>query len=973
MFARHLSGTRKIRQILLWAVIWTISLLLLSSSIGTSLTASSVPSIDVSPNSGLTGSEVAVSGSGYTPGGYAVSALQDAVDAEKRSVSEAVDDFFYSDGQIPVTVALDRIGIVADQGVAADQVEAFAKEYGLEKVDEFPGHFPFFVLGLKDPLDRDGLVQFTREIKQAGKQQQLLVETGLVIMTRADPLAPILLSDEFIALFDPNVTQEQIDEYNRSNHVEIVSPDPYVPNQFVLKVTQDSGLDALAMANQYHESPLTEFSHPNFWMLEEPMETLPIDPFFGNQWHHRNTGQNGGTVDADADTSWAWDLTLGDSSVVIAVIDDGFDLTHEDLAPNLLNGWDFVPCGSGFVAGCGDSNPSPGAGDNHGTAVAGVAAARGGNFLGVTGSCPNCRIIPIRRGYSMFSVAAKAATFAYAQSRGADIINSSWGNTPAHVVTTVVRNAINNAASAGILVFFAGGNGNSAGWCSASYPSLANVIAVSSSSNQDRKVVQAAKGNCIDILAPSHRGYQATDPYVGTLNITTVDRTGAAGYNNASPPPLNCAIAEPGNRNYTHCFGGTSSASPLAAGIAGLVLSADSTLNRTQVQRLLQDTADKIEPGVAAYADNTGFSSPSSGVATHSWGRVNAFEAVRIAASVEVGGKGGVDIFLRDNRLDWGNTTGYLGEQASNVLFEPTRGFIPHWQSADIKVDRFPYQPAPTAATFDSFVDETPSAVPGETNRVYVRVRNRGPATASSVKVKLLWSQFGTALPLLPSDFWTSFPNNSTDVTRWHSLNCSGVSAPYCSISALAYSGSSVAGTPADNAQVVGFDFPAPGIDPRLDNHFCLLAIVDSPQDPIDPISRSRFVVDNITPNDNNVTHRNYYDLDTGRGMRFEDRFFVRNPTREPIRAILVLEDPNIGQRGWQVELDKFDFYEPFELKEQEEVLVTMHLTLPRLNETGDLTIIQERADTKVRTVMGGVTYRLRPKFRIYLPLIARD
>jgi hypothetical protein len=70
MFSRHLSGTRKIRQILLWAVIWAISLLLLSSSIGTSLTASSVPSIDVGPNSGLTGSEVAVSGSGYPSGSH---------------------------------------------------------------------------------------------------------------------------------------------------------------------------------------------------------------------------------------------------------------------------------------------------------------------------------------------------------------------------------------------------------------------------------------------------------------------------------------------------------------------------------------------------------------------------------------------------------------------------------------------------------------------------------------------------------------------------------------------------------------------------------------------------------------------------------------------------------------------------------------------------------------------------------------
>jgi hypothetical protein len=259
--------------------------------------------------------------------------------------------------------------------------------------------------------------------------------------------------------------------------------------------------------------------------------------------------------------------------------------------------------------------------------------------------------------------------------------------------------------------------------------------------------------------------------------------------------------------------------------VAGLILTADNTLTRTQVQQLLQDTADKIEPAVGSYSDINGFSSPASGIATHSWGRLNAFEAVRIAASTASDGKNGVDVFLRDNRLDWGNT-----EQPSYVVFDSPFGFIGFWESMDIKVDApNPYQVVPTTSVaFDTLVDETPSAVTGDINRVYVRVRNRGPNTANPVTVKLLWAQFGTALPALPADFWTQFPNDSLMPSNWTPMNCAISATTTCTISNLDYSGSSVAGTAADAAQIVRFDFPAPVVNPSQPNHFCLLAMTDT-------------------------------------------------------------------------------------------------------------------------------------------------
>jgi subtilisin family serine protease len=869
------------------------------------------------------------------------------------------EDFFYSNGQkSPVVISLTSIGILAKDGVSTKQIDTLADMLNLAIIREFPGGI--FVLALEDTLSKAGLVTYAREIRD--RQAEIVVQSGLVV-TLVGEEAPLILTDEFIAKFKSNVTKAQVDELNETYGVEIISKNPHVENQFLLRISAASKMDALQMANRYHENALVEFSHPNFIAVLE-LYFIPNDPHFGDQWHLRNSGQGGGTVDADIDADLAWDITSG-TGVLIAVIDEGFDWNHPDLAPNRWVNTGEIPGNNNDDDGNGyaddvnggwdffghDNDPAFG---SHGTAVAGVAGARGNNAFGVSGSCPGCTLMFIRWGYSDNDM---ASCFDYARTNGADIITNSWGYNSPSYLPTVVATAVDNATKAGIVVLFAAGNID-ANICSGIHHkrlnSRANVITVSSSSNQDRKVVVAGFGNCVDILAPSHRGYQSTDPFTGTLCVTTTDRPGVAGYNNAGPPPFDLTgLTETTDRDYTNFFGGTSSATPLTAGVVGLILSVNPNLTREQIQRLLQDTADKIEPGVAAYADNTGFSSPATGTATHSWGRLNAFEAVRIAAPKSAGGKEGVDIFLRDNSLDWGNT-----EQPSNTLFESTRGVIGHWQSMDIKVDAPPYQVAPTAATFDAFTDETPSAIPGNMNRVYVRVRNRGPVTDPELLVKVFWTQFGTALPPLPSDFWAVWPSNSANTSQWHPLDCAATGASTCTIRNLAYSGSSVAGTPADAAQIVQFDFPAPGYNPALPNHFCLLAMVDSWRDTILPKTRltplpSDFVVDILTPTDNNVSHRNYTNLPTGMTTIFVPRFFVRNPIAHQIGITLDLDAPD----GWRISLDTLGFNRPISLEPQQEVLVTMEATLPKPNLSGEVTITQMRTDVQPPEVMGGVTY----------------
>jgi hypothetical protein len=462
----------------------------------------------------------------------------------------------------------------------------------------------------------------------------------------------------------------------------------------------------------------------------------------------------------------------------------------------------------------------------------------------------------------------------------------------------------------------------------------------------------------MDLLAPSF----SEDPERGTLGGVTTDRQGEAGYNNNNP--LSQSIPETNDLNYTFRFRGTSFATPVVAGVAGLILSANAELplNRLQVQRLLQDAADKIEDSQGRYAAVNGFSRPAGGVATHGWGRVNAFEAVRIVAPPARRGRGGVDVFLRDNRLDWGNTAsavndpGAVRSQGSNTLFEPTRGFIPHWESLDIKIDapdaQGNYQTAPTdQAGFEALADEEP--VTGQTNRVYVRVRNRGPVTANAVTVKLLWTYAGTALPRLPDDFWTRFPDDpnyppaTSPLDRYNTINTQ-------TINNLAYSGPSVANTGDDRAQIARFDFVAPARPEAGINHFCLVAVAHSPQDPVSEITRSRRVLDEITPNDNNITHRNVRLQDTRRDALFVDRFLIRNPF--PFAGTFRLNV--LAAEEFAVDIEGAGPGGTFVLQPGESRVITSATAIQQVNLAGEVEIRQVLVTPDSTQTLGGITYR---------------
>jgi subtilisin family serine protease len=348
----------------------------------------------------------------------------------------------------------------------------------------------------------------------------------------------------------------------------------------------------LSLATELSDQSIVRYAEPNALQAATFHQLPQNEPQFGDQWTLQNTGQSGGTVGADVDALGAWGVTTGSPDIGIVVHDSGVDVNHPDLIANIGPGWDFDNDDDDAT-----NNDGP-----HGTACAGIIAAAA-NGLGVTGIAPNCQIIPLRAaGSHPFDV--WAYTFDWAAQHGR-IISCSWSITPNNTLSDAIRDAVNN----GVTVFCATGND---GTSAISYPaSLAETIAVGASTNQDVRSAYSQFGAGIDIVAPSSGPGSG-----GTLRVETTDIRGANGYNTANTPAGDYC-----NANDETGFGGTSAATPLTAGIAGLMLSVSPHLSPAEVREILRASADKIDQPNANY-DANGWSSE------YGFGRVDAAAAV---------------------------------------------------------------------------------------------------------------------------------------------------------------------------------------------------------------------------------------------------------------------------------------------------------------------------------------------------------
>jgi len=402
-----------------------------------------------------------------------------------------------------------------------------------------------------------------------------------------DPVAPWAITDQVLVRLTGPAHEATLRAAARDLGVVVERPRGLAADQWLLRVPAGASVDPVEASMVLAETPGVAWAEVD-WFVPKFERYLPDDPDFEDQWHLNNIGQFGGGFDQDMNVAEAWDVTTGDATVIVSAQDSGVDLDHPDLVDDLLPGYDFVN---------GDSNPNPSG--SHGTSVAGVMGAVD-NTIGVVGVCPACKILPVRVIGASNSGEADAHDFSV--TNGAAVINNSWGpsdsaspDTPQpipNVVATAVVNAkTNGRAGKGTLVFWAGGNGNNNGQtCSQDgYVTHPDTVGVGASSNFGERSSYSELCPELDVSGPSTGG---------SYGIVTTR-----------------------NDTYTANFGGTSAASPNAAGVGALVMSALPDLSAEDVQLLLETTAQKIDVAGGNY-DGAGHST------AYGYGRVDAQAAL---------------------------------------------------------------------------------------------------------------------------------------------------------------------------------------------------------------------------------------------------------------------------------------------------------------------------------------------------------
>ena len=330
----------------------------------------------------------------------------------------------------------------------------------------------------------------------------------------------------------------------------------------IVMIKYNSGNDPYFISSKLKNIPGVEWAEPKFVY---DIEYTVNDPDTGLQWNLTKIK-----------ASLGWDVTTGDTSIVIGIVDTGVDWDHPDLAANIwrnwdetldnsdddgngkvddIRGWDFA----GSDGNSPDNNPMEDV-PTHGTHVAGIASAVTNNGIGIASIGFKCKLLPVKTSAGgSTSILYGYEGIVYAVDKGAKVINCSWGGYGYSIFGQVI---IDYAISKGALIVAAAGNENTS---DLHYPSSYDgVLSVASTTSSDTKSSFSDYGTTIDVSAPGSNIYSTW------MNDT-----------------------------YTY-LNGTSMASPLAAGLAALVCAHFPGYNPLQVAeqiRVNSDNIDNINPG----------------------------------------------------------------------------------------------------------------------------------------------------------------------------------------------------------------------------------------------------------------------------------------------------------------------------------------------------------------------------------------
>ena len=348
-----------------------------------------------------------------------------------------------------------------------------------------------------------------------------------------------------------------------------------MPGVAFMGTTERNGYRVMQQANALAEHPAMKFAHPAMVCSVRLETTTPNDTFYDQQWQHNQAS------DFDMDTDLAWDYTRGTTAVETLIMDNGVQTDHPDLP--WTNGRDFT---TGVAGGVGNGAPTEGC-DHHGTAVAGCTAARMNN-IGVVGAAPGTQILGGKTADDVSCATSSWSTsdvyvinaLAWAVGQGADVTNSSFSQGSSAAMTQAYED---RAVINGMVHMAATGND---GATSIAYPASAPYVYGVGNVRSDGTLNPSSNtGTGVQFVAP------------GTT-VPSTDRTGVVGYS---------------TNDYTN-FGGTSAASPHAAGVAALFRSMYPFATRAQT--IVAMNAGARDMGVAGYDTTFG------------WGNVNPYYTI---------------------------------------------------------------------------------------------------------------------------------------------------------------------------------------------------------------------------------------------------------------------------------------------------------------------------------------------------------
>lgn len=470
-----------------------------------------------------------------------------------------------------------------------------------------------------------------------------------VYRIKNSPATLVSLTDQLTVQFVEHASNADIRAIASRSGLELIKPVAGIPNGFVFRVTSAANANPIKLANRLLQNSGVLAAEPNIVITSQPFYR-PQDSLYPKQWYLQHDGGANLAPGAHISIEQAWDITRGIRSIVVAVIDDAFDLNHPDfqgkgkiVAPLDIKGNDFLPLPDDRQ-------------ENHGTPTAGLAIAEE-NGVGIVGVAPGCAFMPIRTT-GFIDDETIERLFEWAIDQGAAVISCSWGPSAVYFPLSLRQRAILSRAARegrrgkGCVIVFAAGNANrpingavnEQGWSNNvlrgptnwlnGYAIHPSVIAVSACTSINKKAVYSNWGNEISVCAPSNNappgiflpatGYVPTPPIVRERlqgeGVFTSDRLDAAGY---------------ASGDFVENFGGTSSACPIVAGVAALILSVNPDLTAAEVRQILQDTADKItdpdpDPQLSL---RRGTYSPSGHSQWFGYGKVNAMRAVQTAQS----------------------------------------------------------------------------------------------------------------------------------------------------------------------------------------------------------------------------------------------------------------------------------------------------------------------------------------------------